>query len=295
MRKLERADGTQSVRIVLKLIPLTMVIAGTCYGQNAQLQGAQLPVLVRDALAAELRAAQDRAHPMRYELQKSSPRLTTTKEIIETRDGNVAMLLSVNGQPPVDNDLRKDRGRLDDLLADPGKQKHRKQQEDSDRARAFKVLQVLPSAFLYRDAGLIAAGSGHAERFVFVPNPAFSAPDMETAILTAMNGEIWIDPRKVRVVRLQAQLQRDVEFGWGVLGRLYKGGWITIDQAEVADGVWRIVKFQMSMSARVLIRTKNFQTTEYESHFEPVPPGLDYRQGITMLRAMGPGAPVQGR
>jgi hypothetical protein len=80
-----------------------------------------------------------------------------------------------------------------------------------------------------------------------------------------------------------------------VLGRLYKGGWITIDQAEVGDGVWRIVKFQMSMSARVLIRTKNFQTTEQESHFEPVPPALDYRQGIAMLRAMGTRAPVQGR
>jgi hypothetical protein len=295
MKNLERADGRQSVRTVLKLIPLSMLLAGACYGQNAQLQGAQLPVLVRDALAAELRAAQDNTHPMRYELRKSSPRLTTTKEIVETRDGGVAMLLTVNEQPPGDSDLRKDRSRLDDLLANPSKQRHRKHQEDSDRARAFKVLQVLPSAFLYRDTGLIAAGSGHAERFVFVPNPAFNAPDMETAILTAMNGEIWIDPGKVRVVRLQAQLQRDVDFGWGVLGRLYKGGWITIDQAQVADGVWRIVKFQMSMSARVLFRTKDFQTTEYESHFEPVPPGLDYKQGIAMLRAMGTGALVQGR
>ena len=283
------------MRTVLKLMPLWLVIAGPCYGQNAQLQGAQLPQLVREALAAELRAAQDETHPMRYELRKSSPRLTTTKEIVETGDGGVAMLLSVDGQRPSDSDLRKDQARLDQLLADPGKQRHRKQQENADRARAFKVLAVLPSAFLYRDAGLVAAGSGYAERFVFVPNPAFSPPDMETEVLTAMNGEIWIDTAKVRVVRLQAQLQRDVEFGWGVLGRLYKGGWITIDQAEVGDGVWRIVNFQMSMSARVLIRTKNFQTTEHESHFEAVPPGMDYAQGIAMLRAMGMGAPLQGR
>jgi len=283
------------VRTVLKLIPFSIVMSGACYGQNAQLQGAQLPVLVRTALAAELRAAQDGTHPMRYELQKSSPRLTTTKEIVETSDGGVAMLLTVNGQKPADTDLRKDKSRLDDLLADPGKQKHRKQQEDSDRARAFKVLRVLPDAFLYRDAGLIATSSGYAERFVFVPNPAFKPPDLETEILTAMNGEIWIDPGKVRVVRLQAQLQRDVDFGWGVLGRLYKGGWITIDQAEVGDGVWRIMKFQMSMSARVLIRTKDFQTTEDASHFEPVPQGLDYRQAIAMLRTMNTGTPAQGR
>jgi len=283
------------VRTVLKLMPLSLVLAGACYGQNAQLQGAQLPRLVRDALAAELRAAQDGSHPMRYELRKSSPRLTTTKEIVETNDGGVAMLLTVDGKPPSDADQRKEQARLDQLLADPGKQRHRKQQEEGDRARAFKVLGVLPSAFLYRDAGVVATGTGYAERFVFVPNPAFNPPDLETEVLTAMNGEIWIDPAKVRVVRLQAQLQRDVEFGWGVLGRLYKGGWITIDQAEVGDGVWRVVNFQMSMSARVLIRTKNFQTTEHESHYEPVPTGMDYTEGIAMLRSMATGAAAQGR
>jgi hypothetical protein len=99
------------------------------------------------------------------------------------------------------------------------------------------------------------------------------------------------------VLHLQASLQRDVEFGWGVLGRLYKGGWLNMDQADVGDGVWRIVRFQMNMSARVLIRTKSFETLEVESHYSPVPATLDYRQGITLLRA-GPvqaPAPVAGR
>jgi hypothetical protein len=283
------------VRTVFKVFPLAMVMAAACQGQNAQVAGAQLPVLVRDALAAELRGAQDTGHPMRYELRKSSPRLTTTKEIVETRDGGVAMLLTVNGQPPSDAELRKDQSRLDELLADAGKQRHRKQQEGADRARALKVLEVLPKAFVYHDAGQVATGSGYAERFVFVPNPEFDPADMETEVLTAMNGEIWVDPAKVRVVRLQAQLEHDVEFGWGVLGRLYKGGWITIDQAEVGDGVWRVVSFQMSMSARILIRTKSFQTVEQESHFEPVPLGLDYRQAVSMLRAMGTHGAAQGR
>lgn len=88
----------------------------------------------------------------------------------------------------------------------------------------------------------------------------------------------------MRVEHLQAKLRQDVDFGWGVLGRLYKGGWITLDQADVGNGVWRVVKFQMAMSARVVIRNKSFETTEVESEFTPVPVSLDYKQAIAMLR-----------
>ena len=60
-----------------------------------------------------------------------------------------------------------------------------------------------------------------------------------------MTGEIWIDPVHERVVRLEGHLQQDVDFGWGILGRLNKGGWIVIEQADVGERQWRIVHFQM--------------------------------------------------
>ena len=56
-------------------------------------------LLVARALANEYAAAQDTSHPMRYELLKTSPRLTTTKKICETRDGDVARLVAMNGKP----------------------------------------------------------------------------------------------------------------------------------------------------------------------------------------------------
>lgn len=235
------------------------------------------------ALANELTAAQDLSHPMRYELHKTSPRLTTTKNMIETRDGLVAMLVAVNDQPLNTDEQAREQGRLNALAADPGKQRHRKQAEDADMERALKVLRVLPSAFVYHYAGPGPGGS--VLRFAFAPNPKFSPPDLETQVLTTMSGELWIDPAQLRVVRLEGHVEQDVDFGWGILGRLYKGGWITIDQADVGGGVWRIVKFQMSMSARVLIRTRNFETTEIESQFAPVPATLSYRDGIALLRS----------
>lgn len=250
--------------------------------------------MVQAALANELKAAQDESHPMRYVMRKSSPRLTTTKQLIETRDGSVAMLLAVNDAAPSAEDKLKDQTRLQGLLTDPGKQRHRKQVETQDTGRALKVLRVLPTAFLYQAAGTMPWGSGTVERFTFTPNPKFDPPDLETQVLTELDGEILVDREQQRVVRLEAHLIDDVDFGWGILGRLNKGGWITIDQTEVQEGVWRVTRFQMKMTARLLFKTKTFDTLEEQSRFTPMELGLSYQDGIALLRSK-PAAVVGGR
>jgi len=239
---------------------------------------------VQQALANEVSAAKDSQHPMCYRLRKSSPRLTTTKEICETADGAVARLVSVNDAPLSATDEQREQTRLDQLLSDPGKQRHRKQSQDQDTARALKVLRSLPNAFIYEDEGPVEGSSGAVEKFRFKPNPKFDPPDLETQVLTQMAGELWIDRAQERVTRLDGRLQQDVDFGWGILGRLYKGGSILIEQADVGDHRWRVVHFDMKMSARVVFKTKSFDTTEDESQFVTVPQGLKYQQAIAMLR-----------
>jgi hypothetical protein len=240
--------------------------------------------LVQRALANELRAASDSQHPMCYHLRKTSPRLTTTKAICETADGAVARLIAVNDAPLSTADEAREQGRLDQLLSDPGKQRHRKQSQDSDTARALKVLRSLPNAFVYEYAGAGQVSSGSVEKFRFKPNPKFDPPDMETQVLTQMTGELWIDPAQERVTRLDGRLREDVDFGWGILGRLYKGGTVVIEQADVGDHQWRVVHFDMKMSARVVFKTKVFDTAEDESQFVSVPAGIRYQQAIAMLR-----------
>ena len=196
------------------------------------------------ALANEYSATQDASHPMCYELAKTSPRWSSTKRICETRDGDVARLMVQNGKPLSPADEQKEEARLDGLLSDPGKQRRRKQAESEDTGRVLKVLRALPTAFVYQDAGAGTGPTGKVEKFTFRPNPGFSPPDLETQVLTAMTGEIWIDPVHLRVARLEGHLQQDVDFGWGILGRLNKGGWIVIEQADVSEGQWRTCAFR---------------------------------------------------
>jgi hypothetical protein len=271
------------VRNIL-LFLLLFSCSGAALGQPAALTPTQAQALVARALSTELRASQDASHPMRYRLRKSSPRLTSTKEIAETRDGDVARLVALNDQPLNQADELREEARLDALLSDPARQMHRKQSEESDTRIVLKLLRMLPQAFLYEYEGTGQGSAGTVEKFRFHPNPAFSPPDLETQALTAMSGELWIEAAQERVTRLEGHLQQDTNYGWGILGKLDKGGWIVLEQGEVGGGQWRIVRFQIKMDLRILLKTKNFDSVQEMSQYTPLPAKLDYRKAIQMLR-----------
>ena len=284
------------VRSLLPLISLVVFASLASQAQTAPpaLTPAQAQALVERALATESRAAQDlshTAHPMRYRLRKTSPRLTSIKEIVETRDGDVARLLSIDDEPLSAPDEQKEQARLQSLIDNPSLQEHRKHSEDSDAARAMKVLRVLPNAFLYQFAGTAATAAGTVEKFSFKPNPHFDPPDTETGVLTAMAGEIWIDPVQERVVRLAGSLQQDKEVALGLF-ELDKGGWIEIEQADVGSHQWRIVHMKLVMNTRVLIKRKSSNSVQDYTQFVPLPPDLTYRQAIQILRSL-PASPSQ--
>jgi hypothetical protein len=278
------------LEIVRRLFPLFLLFSwtGAALGQPlaaTALVPTQAQALVKRALATELRVSQDASHPMRYRLRKSSPRLTSAKEIVETRDGDVARLIAINDRPLSHADEQREQARLDALFSDPGRQRHRKQSEEADTGIVLKLLRMLPQAFLYEYAGAGQGPSGKVEKFRFRPNPSFNPPDLETQALTAMTGELWIDASQERITRLEGHLQQDTTYGWGILGKLDKGGWLVIEQTEIGGRQWRIARFQMKMNLRILFKTKNFDTVEEMTQYAPVPPGLGYRQAIQMLRS----------
>lgn len=269
-------------------VPLWMLVAGAswCAGQATApvLSPAQARELVQHALANEINTARSAKHPMRYTLRKITPHLSTTKKLIETPDGAVARLIAVNGKPLSAGAEQKEMARLDALAANPDDQSHRKQNEDADTARAMKILRAMPKAFIYTYTGPGTSAEGPVETYTFAPNPAYNPSGMETQILTGMTGKITVDPSAQRVVHLEGHLERDVNYGLGIIGKLNKGGWIAIDQAPVGDGQWRTVRLQLAMTGRILFISKAYDTLQEQSDYRPVAQGLDYREAIGMLK-----------
>lgn len=255
-----------------------------CLGQShSLLSPAESQALVSRAVKNELQASNSQSRPMRYLLRKSSSNRTTTKEIFESKDGAVARLIAIDDKPLSAEEEQQEQARLDTLLSNPSLQRRRQKSQESDLEIVSKVLRLLPSAFLYQDVGPTPGPSGPVEKFSFRPNPAFHPPDLETQALTSMAGLIQIDPAQERLFRLEGRLLQDTNYGWGVLGKLNKGGAIEIDQTELGDRHWRIVRLKLKMNLRVVWKNKALDTVEEMSQYRPVPVGVDYKQAIQIL------------
>jgi hypothetical protein len=274
-----------SFAVPFAALPVGLGASGRSAGQTpAPLSNEETQSLVKSVLQAELNAAEDLAHPMQYRLHKVSPRLATTKLIVETRDGDVARLVSINDVPLNPLDARNEETRLQILLNDPSQQRHRQQRELADTERARKVMRALPDAFLYSYAGIAETLEGPSYRLSFQPNPGFDPQDLEAQVLKGMAGEMWIDVAQHRVTRLQGKRIHDVDYGWGILGKLDQGGTLLLEQADIGSHQWRTTHMVLVMTARFLFKSVKLDTTLELSHFEPVA-GMSYQQAVQMLQA----------
>lgn len=244
--------------------------------------------LVRSASWNELHAS-NAGTPFRFELRKQDENGSTTKRIIETKDGDVAMLIAVNDKPLAADRARQERARLDNLLAHPELQtrRHKKEQEDSGRENG--MVRLLPDAFLYTYRGIVPTDNGPAYRLSFEPNPKFIPPNREAEVYHGMAGELWIDVAQKRMAKLDAHLIADVNFGWGIVGKLFKGGTILVDQRDVGEHHWEGAHLKLNLNGKILMmKSLTIQSTEDSSKFSPVSNTLTYQDAIRTLESERP-------
>ncbi len=290
-RRTQRSTAPAAV-VAIAVLAASLALPGVAQPASAsaqpspqQLSNDEAQAMVKRVLQTELAAATDNSHPMQYRLRKMSPRVATTKMIVETRDGDVAHLIAINDGPLSAQDQQNEDARLQGLLADPAQQRHRMEREQGDSQRARKIIRALPDAFLYAYAGIVDTPQGPSYRMTFQPNPNFDPQDLEAQVLKGMAGELWIDAAQQRVTRLQCKRIKDVDYGFGILGKLDQGGTLLLEQADIGNHQWRTTHMVLVMDARFLIKTVKLDTTLDLSQFSPVAAGLSYQQAIQLLES----------
>ena len=288
----------QSAFILLTAIFIGSVLPGPAASVSQSSQAETAPAadpvaLVRRAAANELRAIDDRVAqgpaPVRFLLFKEDEKGSTSKEVVQTRDGSVARLVAINGKPLTEEQERIEADRLQRLIEQPDLQARRRKREKDDAERAQKIVHVMPDAFLYAYEGIVPGPNGPAIRLSFKPKPGFDPPDQETRVALGIQGELWIDQAQERMVRLDAHLFEDVDFGWGILGRLYKGGSIRIENADVGNHNWQLQRMKLDLTGKALmLKTLTFRITENGSGYELVPREMSYKDGIRLLQSKAP-------
>ena len=243
--------------------------------------------LVQAAIDNELKASYGHRPPARYLLRRKTRNTDTTKEIVETSRGGVARLIAIHNQPLNGAQTQTELQRLNELASDPAAQQHRHHNEERDAARITGVMRLLPDAFINHFEGSVQAPGGTAIRISFEPNPRFSPPTLESRILTGIHGEIWIDPTDLRVVRIEGHLFRQVDYGWGILGTLYPGGTIRIDQVKTPECGWQLSHLMLNMTGKeLMLKSLRVIVDEIATDYHPVPPGWKYTDAINWLLHM---------
>jgi hypothetical protein len=78
--------------------------------------------------------------------------------------------------------------------------------------------------------------------------------------------------------------QRDVSFGWGILGHLDKGGHFFVAQSKIGPDRWEATEMNIQFTGKALLfKTINLRQVETLSDFRRVPDNLSLAQGIDIL------------
>ena len=85
-------------------------------------------------------------------------------------------------------------------------------------------------------------------------------------------------------MQIQGKLVKVVTFGWGIFGRLKKGGIYEITQTQLSPGRWRITALNVDVKGKTfLVDTFRVLRKESNSRFRPVPSAMTYQAAVKAL------------
>lgn len=240
--------------------------------------------LVRQTVARELAAANASGHYM-YRIDKQTPHGSETRDMVETRKWLIGRLVLKNGQPLPPAQRQREDERLRDLLTNPAHLERFQIEAHKDEARVRRMIKSLPEAFHFQYDGTEKNGSGRELiRLKFGPNANLTTRSLELRVLQGMEGTMLIDPVDERLVRVEAELFRDVDFGWGIFGRIRRGGSFLLEQQGVGSDRWAITTLAMHYSSRiVLFVNTRTDSVSKASNFRRMSNDLTLQQGLELL------------
>jgi hypothetical protein len=255
------------------------------------LGNAALAEIVRRAVYNEVASNQSSGIHFRFKDEKRTPQLSQTKLMVETSDATAGLLVMQNGEPLTPQQRHQEEARLATYVQSPQELQKKKKQEKEDADHTERILRALPDAFLYQRAGTepgragLGAPGDELVRLNFRPNPGYNPPSHVEQVLTGMSGNLLIDTAQNRIAEINGTLSKEVEFGWGILGHLDRGGRFLVQQADVGEHQWEVTHMQLSFTGKVLFFKKiSIHSNDTFSDFHSVPGNLTFAQGVELLK-----------
>lgn len=243
-----------------------------------------------DAANNEVKVLEYERSYLRYQIHQVDAKGDQVREVVESKDGTVARRIRVDQRPLTAEEDAAERERLQAMLDSPAAFAKHVKSDQTGKRFAADLLRQMPSAMIFtytpgQPQREHATGRGNSSPEVvldFQPDPAWTPPNMTAEALSGFEGRLWIDAHTHYVTRLEGDIFRGVNFGFGVFGHLDPGGKVTFEQAQVGNQRWIFTHFTEHLNVRVVFKTIH-QNSEIDGrNFMPVPE-MSYQEAIHLL------------
>ena len=245
----------------------------------------RIPVQSGQQLAADVvyNELQDRECDSfwQYRSNRVSGSQDVVREQVETPQGPIFRVIADHGRPLDEGERRSEERRLNELVNKPGAMTRVQQDHLKDEERMRRVIEMLPQAFLYEYSG---PSEGDQVHLSFRPNPAFTPTSYDGRIVHALSGTLVVNRRLKRLVAMKGQLMDRVDFGYGLLGYVEKGGTFEIQREQVSATRWKASLIEVHIQGRVLLfRNVSKDQREVRTNFHPVPHDISLTSAKELL------------
>ena len=238
--------------------------------------------IVRTAVKSEL-AADHADHSLWKYRDEHKEADDSVSIVVQTRYGSVSRLISRGGQPLSPATAQAEDQKVQSFIHSPAKLAKQKRDGAQDDKNASELLKMLPEAFTWT----VQSEDAKNITLHFAPNPDFTPPDMQSRVMSTMEGELVVDRKQNRIVTIRGRLTQDVLIGWGILGRLHKGGTFRVERREVAPGLWQITETHVNIQGKALFfKEIGEHQDEVQSDFTRVPPDTTLEQAAEMSKSL---------
>lgn len=178
--------------------------------------------------------------------------------VVPTGTGTLRLLVEENGHPVQADFYRKQLRDLEQALVwalDPkeSKQKQRVEKWKKRDKERREAVDAVADAFLITLAERGERSGRALVKLELEPNPDYKGRSRTTEQFAHVRATLWIDEAAEQLARLEAEIYRDISVGGGILGKIYRGGRYTLEQREVAKGVWLPVGYQADFTGRKFV------------------------------------------
>jgi hypothetical protein len=269
-----------------------IVVAGAFAAAVSSLYGQQgsVPAKGQDARQFVARAVQnelskdanDHSHWLYFEVDQK-PEHPVKQWVADTGDGSLKRVVQLDGRSVSPQEQQQ---QMDAYIRDSGARAKQRKSGAHDDEEAAKMLRMLPNSFLWTSLG----EQGDNTLLHFRPDPNFTPPDMETKVFAAMEGDMAVNTKQMRIASLKGRLTHDVTFLGGLLGKMNGGGTFDVERRETGhEGVWQITESHIHINGHALLfKTISEQEDDVKTEFRQLPAEISLEQAKQDLLQVQP-------